>query len=285
MKLGIAFAAADFTLRPDKMAQAVQERGFESLFFTEHTHIPATSTTRALMERAQGNEIPEHFRRAYDVFVALSFAAAATDTLNLGTGVCLVAERDPIVTAKAVASIDELSGGRFLFGIGAGWIPQETANHGLVPSDRWAVMDEHMRAMCRIWSQDVAEFEGDHVQFGPLFSWPKPRQLPWPPILVGGAGKGAIARVLEYGSEWLPQGGIPAPVLATRIAALRTAAVERGRTGDIPVTVFDAPLQARELEAYREAGVTRALFSAPSAEEETVLRYLDDVRRLADELH
>jgi probable F420-dependent oxidoreductase len=279
MKLGIAFFPADFAIRPDELARAVEERGFESLFFTDHTHIPATPQTRKLMEETQGEVLP-HFTHNYDPFVALTYAAAATQTLRLGTGVCLVPEREPIATAKALASLDVLSDGRVLFGVG--WIPQEIANHGIDPPTRWAVMDERVQAMRAIWTQDEAQYHGRHVDFGPIWSWPKPKQRPHPPILVGGAGKGVIRRVLAYGDEWMPHAGMPAEQLGARIRELQHAARAAGRDAHIPVTVQGAEPDARAINELREIGVTRATLYAPSADADQVLRFLDEVAQLVD---
>jgi probable F420-dependent oxidoreductase len=285
VKLGIAIFPADFAIRPDELARAVEERGFESLFFTDHTHIPATPQTRKLMQEAHGGVLP-HFTHNHDPFVALTYAAAATRTLRLGTGVCLVPEREPIATAKAVASLDVLSHGRVLFGVGVGWIPEEIANHGIDPPTRWAVMDERVQAMRAIWTQDEAQYHGRHVDFGPIWSWPKPQQRPHPPILVGGAGKGVIRRVLAYGDEWMPHAGImPAERLAARIRELQDAARAAGRDGDIPVTIQGADPDTRALNELRKVGVTRATLYAPFADADQVLRLLDDVAPLVDAMN
>ena len=239
MKLGIAIFPADYAIRPDELARAVEERGFESLFFTDHTHIPATPETRTLMERAHGG-VRSHFTHNHDPFVAGAYAAASTQTLLIGTGVLLVPQRDPIATAKALASLDVLSHGRVLLGVGAGWIPEESANHGIDPPARWAVMDERVQAWRAIWMQDEAEFHGRHVDFGPIWSWPKPAQRPHPPILVGGAGKGVIRRVLAYGDGWMPHAGMPVEQLGARIQALQDAGVPQGATPTSP-SPFKAP--------------------------------------------
>jgi probable F420-dependent oxidoreductase len=281
VKLGIAIFPADFAIRPDELARAVEERGFESLFFTDHTHIPATPQTRKLMQEAQGGVQP-HFTHNHDTFVAMAYAAAATRTLRLGTGVCLVPEREPIATAKVVASLDVLSHGRVLFGVGVGWIPEEIANHGIDPPTRWAVMDERVPAMRAIWTRDEAEYHGRHVDFGPIWSWPKPQQRPHPPILVGGAGKGVIRRVVAYGDEWMPRAGMPVEQLAARIRELQDAARAAGRDGAIPVTVQGAEPDTRALNELREVGVTRATLYAPFADADQVLRFLDDVAPLVD---
>jgi probable F420-dependent oxidoreductase len=196
--------------------------------------------------------------------------------------VCLVPQREPIATAKALASLDALSHGRVLFGVGVGWIPEEVANHGIHPPTRWAVMDERVQAMRAIWTQEEAEFHGRHVDFGPIWSWPKPAQRPHPPILVGGAGKGVIRRVLAYGDEWMPHAGMPAEQLRDRIRELQDAARAAGRGAGIPVTVFGADPDVRALEELRGIGVTRAVLYAPSADADQVSRFLDDMAPLVD---
>ena len=183
---------------------------------------------------------------------------------------------------KTVASLDALSNGRVLFGVGAGWIPEEIANHGIDPPTRWAVMDERVHAMRAIWTQDEAEYHGRYVNFGPIWSWPKPKQRPHPPILVGGAGKGVIRRVLAYGDEWMPHAGMPVEQLGARIRELQDAAKSAGRDADIPVTVQGAEPDARAINELRHVGVTRATLYAPSADADQVLRFLDEVAPLVD---
>ncbi|WP_067822532.1 TIGR03619 family F420-dependent LLM class oxidoreductase [Actinomadura kijaniata] len=269
MKLGIAMFPADFAIRPDELARAVEERGFESLFLPEHTHLPATERTRA-----EVGDLPAHFARTHDLFVALGHAAAATRELLVASGICLLAQRDPIVTAKAVASLDALSGGRVLFGVGAGWITEEVANHGVAPERRWAVLAERVKAMRAIWADEIAEFHGAHVDFGPLWSWPKPHRRSGPPVLVGGSGPHVLRRVLDFGDEWMPHAGMPMAELSARITALRAAARDAGRAR-VPVTVFGADADAAALEDLHETGVDRAVLYAPPADAATVHRFLD----------
>ncbi|WP_151475296.1 LLM class F420-dependent oxidoreductase [Streptomyces albicerus] len=275
MKLGIAMFPADFAVRPDELARAVEDRGFESLFLPEHTHMPATERTRA-----EVGELPAHFSHTHDLFVALTYAAAATRSLRVGTGICLVPQRDPIVTAKAVASLDALSGGRVLFGVGAGWISEEIAHHGTDPGRRWSVMAERVKAMRRIWEDDVAEFHGEHVRFGPLWSWPKPHRPSGPPVLVGGSGPLVASRVLDFGDEWMPHAGMPVAELAERVAKLRAAGRAAGRADDVPVTVFGAEPEPAHLAELRDIGVNRAVLYAPPADAEAVHRFLDQVAPL-----
>lgn len=258
-----------YPISPVKLGLAVEERGFESLFYAEHTHIPV-KTQRDDGRPAMG------YARTYDPFVALAAAAAVTERLLLGTGVCLVTERDPIITAKEVASLDHLSGGRFLFGVGAGWNREELANHGTDPQTRMALLADRVRAMRKIWTEDEAEYHSVHVNFEPIWSWPKPAQRPHPPILVGGNGPGAEDRVLDYGNGWLPQCGPLASIdeLRSRIASLRRRAADAGR-GPIPVTLFGVPYERGLVEQIADAGVDRCLFAVVGETEVDVLSLLD----------
>ncbi|MFC8720446.1 LLM class F420-dependent oxidoreductase [Kitasatospora sp. NPDC057198] len=276
MKTGIAMFPADFAIRPDELARAVEERGFESLFLPEHTHLPASERTRR-----ETGVLPPHFSHTHDLFVALTYAAAATSELKVATGICLVPQRDPLTTAKAVASLDVLSGGRVLFGVGAGWISEELENHGTEPGRRWAVLAERVKAMREIWGNEVAEFHGAHVDFGPVRSWPKPRQHPHPPVLVGGSGPGVARRVLDFGDEWMPHAGMPPAELAGRIAELRRAGRAAGRA-HVPVTVFGAEPDPAALEDLRAAGVDRVVFYAPPAGDAEVKDFLDSVAPLVE---
>lgn len=258
-----------YSMTPADLARAVEERGFESLFYTEHTHIPVST------RRADGASAKD-YAHTYDPFVALAAAAAATRTLLLGTAVCLVTQRDPIITAKEVASLDHLSGGRFLFGVGAGWNRAEMADHGTDPETRMALLAERVAAMRAIWTEDEAQFHGSHVDFDPLWSWPKPVRRPHPPILVGGNGPTTEDRVLAYGDGWLPQSGPLASVdeLRTRIVRLRQRAAEMGR-GPIPVTLFSPPYDRGIVAAFAEAGVDRCLFAVAGDTPDKVLSLLD----------
>ncbi len=207
-------------------------------------------------------------------------AAAATQRLLVGTGLCLIVERDPIVTAKEVASLDRLSGGRFLFGIGAGWNEEEMANHGTDPRRRFTLMRERMEAMKAIWSADEAEYHGEHVDFDPIWCWPKPIQQPHPPILVGGSSDGALRRVVEIGDEWIPNPETRLSQLPGRVAELQRLAAEAGRER-IPVTFYAVKPTEEALERYAEAGVDRGVFYLPSADRETVEPLLDSFAELA----
>lgn len=253
MEIGVAVFGGSGGLSPPALGRAVEERGFESLFWAEHTHIPVAS------RRGDGRSTRE-FADTYDPFVALSAVAAVTTTLTLGTAVCLVTERDPIVTAKQVASLDRVAGGRFEFGVGAGWNRLEMANHGTDPRTRMALLADRVRAMRAIWTADEAEYHGRFVNFDPLWSWPKPLRRPHPPVLVGGNGPGTEDRVLDFGDGWFPQYGHFESVeeLERRAAALRRRADDAGR-GPVPITLFGGPEERKELEPLAAAGVDRCL--------------------------
>jgi probable F420-dependent oxidoreductase len=259
----------DYAIDVVSLARAVEERGFESLWLPEHTHIPLDSKG-PFAESA----VPNEYKHALDPFVALAAAAAATTTLKLGTGVCLVVERDPIELAKQVASLDLLSNGRFLFGIGGGWNLAEMRNHGTDPEHRWRLVRERVQAMRRIWTDDAAEFHGQYVDFGPIWSWPKPLQKPHPPVIVGGDAPGTLKRVLDYGEEWMPITPKPSERLAARVVELRRLAAERGRP-PVPVTAYWASPEPVDIAAYAAAGVSRCVFTVPAAPAAEVLPLLD----------
>ena len=276
MDFGIAMFPTDEAILPTDLASSVEERGFESLFFPEHTHIPTSRETPCV----GGAELPREYSHTYDPFVALSAAAAVTQRLRLGTGICLVVERDPLTTAKEVASIDRLSGGRFLFGIGAGWNLEEMRNHGTDPARRFGLMRERVEAMKAIWTNDEAEYHGRHVDFDPVWSWPKPVQSPHPPVLVGGNGKRVLDRVIAYGDGWMPNRFDDEERLIARMGELRRRADEAGRA-PIPVTLFGAPRDPAALRRYEEAGATRTVFWVPPAGGDVVLPKLDEYAALA----
>ncbi|MGW4962282.1 LLM class F420-dependent oxidoreductase [Nonomuraea sp. NPDC004186] len=269
MDIGITTFAGAYGMEPPAIGRAIEERGFESLFFPEHTHIPVHS------RRPDGSS-PRAYAETYDPFVALSAVAAVTRTLKLGTGVCLVTQRDPIVTAKEVACLDRLSGGRLLFGVGAGWNRMELANHGTDPRTRMALLAERVQAMRRIWTDEEAEFHGKYVNFDSIWSWPKPLQRPHPPILVGGNGPGAEDRVLAFGDGWFPQceGLADAVELSERAVTLRRRAADTGR-GRIPITVFNTPPDRRLLDTLADAGLDRCLLLLPAGTESQMLAQLD----------
>lgn len=269
MKFGISTFVTDEGIGSVDLGRALEERGFDSLFLAEHTHIPASRET----PYPGGGDLPRKYYRTLDPFVSLSAVAAVTDKLLLGTGIALVIERDPIVTANEVASLDQVSGGRAVFGVGAGWNREEMRNHGTDPTVRGAVMDERVRAMRAIWTEEQAEFHGKHVDFDPIYSWPKPVQQPHPPIYVGGESRRSVARVAEYGGGWLPRAGTDD--LAGQIRHVRDQAGWR-----VPVSVFGTPADAGVIDQYAEAGVDRVLFNLDTEPRDESLRQLDQLAGL-----
>jgi probable F420-dependent oxidoreductase len=269
MKFGVAIFVTGLGIQPGELALRAEQRGFESLFFPDHTHIPAASANSFLGGSAP---VPQHYREMLDPFVALTAAACSTTTLRVGTGILLVTQRDPIATAKAVATLDHLSGGRLIFGVGAGWNTDELRNHGADPHRRFALMRERVEAMKAIWTEDEATYHGEFVNFDRIWSWPKPVQTPHPPILIAGNGPKALDRVLDYGDEWLPEFE---PNLLERIAELQRRAHELGRPDGVPVTVYSAKPEL--VERYREVGAHRAVFWLPPNDAAGAVRRLDEL--------
>jgi len=280
MKFGITTFPTDYSIRPDELARAVEERGFDSLFLPEHTHIPASRRT----PWPGGSELPREYSHIVDPFVALMAAAAHTRKLLVATGICLAIQHDPIVLAKTIASLDFLSGGRFIFGIGGGWNREEMENHGTEPRRRWSILRERVLAMKEIWTKDEAEFHGKYVNFDPIWSWPKPARKPHPPVYVGGDGPGTLARVVEYGDAWMPimMPGRNQTPLSERIKTLQEMAAAAGR-GPIPVTVFGAPARPEVISHYAEIGVERCILWVPSQPAAEVLPHLDRYASLVEE--
>jgi probable F420-dependent oxidoreductase len=271
MDFGVVMFPTEYAIPPDELARALEERGFESVWFPEHTHIPASRKS----PWPGGGELPREYWSAYDPFVALAVAGAATRRLRLGTGICLVVERDPITTAKEVATLDRVTGGRVLFGIGGGWNAEEMENHGTPYAKRWRILRERVLAMKEIWTNEAAEYHGEFVHFDPIWSLPKPVQRPHPPVIMGGDGAGTFARVVEFADGWMPimrPGGDP----VAKIPALREALARAGRAPEsAPVSIFFAPPKAEGLDRLRAAGVARAIFGLPSAPRDVVLPKLD----------
>ncbi|MEC4021046.1 LLM class F420-dependent oxidoreductase [Streptomyces sp. H27-D2] len=270
MKFGISTFITDEGIRPAALGRAVEERGFDMLLIAEHTHIPVERRT----PYPGGGELPGMYYRTLDPFVALSAAASVTERLMLGTGIALVAQRDPIITAKEVASLDLVSDGRAVFGIGVGWNREEMENHGTDASTRGRLVDERLRAIRKLWSEERAEFHGEFVNFDPVYSWPKPVQRPHLPIYVGG-GQAAFPRVAEFGDAWLAN-GVPPDDLGPQISRMRELA---GR--DVAVTVYAASDDPKDIEGYAGIGVERVLFYLPTQPEAETTAYLDRLAAVA----
>lgn len=272
MHIGVFIFATDYSIDIRELARALEDRGFESLFLPEHTHIPVSRKT----PWPGGGELPKEYSHTFDPFVALSFAASATTRLKLGTGICLVPQRDPIVTAKSVASLDRLSEGRFIFGMGGGWNVDEMENHGVRYETRFKQLREHVLAMKALWTEEEASFHGDFVSFDPAWSNPKPVQTPHPPIILGGETQYTLRRVVEYCDGWFPRVG-PAFEPEEGMSRLRQAAAEAERDMEtLSVTVFRLPADKKRIEACAEAGIERGLLQLPSAGRDEVLRLLDE---------
>lgn len=279
MDFGAVMFSTDYSIRPDDLAKLLEDRGFESMWVPEHTHIP----TNRQSPWGGGAELPKMYWHTYDPFVALTAAAAVTTNLKLGTGICLVIEDDPIVLAKQVASLDRLSDGRFLFGIGGGWNAEEMENHGTAFRTRWRLLRERILAMKEIWTKDEPEFHGEFVDFDKMWSWPKPVQQPHPPIIMGGDGATTFDRVVEFGDGWMPIGGRTSqgPSLAEKIVLLKRQAEEAGRDpSTISISIFGAQPDADEVQHLESIGVDRAVFSLPSEDKDTVLPLIDEYAKL-----
>ena len=274
MQFGVYIFPTDKTIQPIELAKQVEARGFESLWFPEHSHIPISRDTPwGGVEGA--DPLPEQYWRTHDQFVALAAAAAVTDTLKLGTGITLVAQRDPLWLAKQVASLDVISNGRVLFGVGYGWNKEEIANHGVAYADRRAILRENVLAMIELWTEEEAEFHGKHVNITPSWAWPKPVQKPYPPIHLGGAaGPRTMRDIAEFCDGWMPIG--TRHEIAGKVEQVRTVLTEAGRDPDaLELTLWQAPRDVDQLLQMKEFGVTRAVFGLPPVEPGIVIEKLD----------
>ena len=273
MDFGAAMFFTDYSMAPGALARALEERGFESVWAPEHSHIPLSRTTPF----PGGGDIPKQYYDVMDPFVSLTMAAAATTTLKLATGVCLVIQRDPIQTAKLVASLDQVSGGRFLFGVGGGWNAEEIADHGVEFKSRFKLMRERIEAMKEIWTKTKPEYHGEMVDFPPMMTWPKPVQKPHPPVIVGGAWPHSARRAVRYGDGWVPNASRPQyPDVAEFLPQFRDMAREAGRDpASLPVTIFGAVEDLDRLKRYRDQGIARLIVSLPAEKEASVLPTLD----------
>jgi probable F420-dependent oxidoreductase len=269
VELGVVIFATEEPVAPAELGRLVEDAGFDSLWLPEHTHIPVSRET----PYPGGGELAPEFSRTLDPFVLHGALAAATERLLLGFAVCLLIQRDPIVTAKELATLELISGGRVLFGVGAGWNHEEMRDHGTDPARRFLLLRERVEAMQAIWTEERAAYHGELVDFDELWAWPKPA-AGRPPVYVGGNGPRVLDRVLRYGDGWLPSARREQGVLTERIAELRRRGIESGR-GPLPTTVFGAPPEREVLEAYERAGAERAVLWLPSGPRERIERRLE----------
>jgi probable F420-dependent oxidoreductase len=272
MKFGVAMFATEYAISPVDLGRALEERGFESLWVPEHTHIPASRRS----PWPGGGDLPKEYWYTYDPFLALTAAAAVTRTLKLATGICLVVERDPITLAKEVATLDRLSNGRFIFGIGGGWNAEEMEHHGTAFKTRFRVLRERMLAMREIWTKDEATYHGEHVNFDRIWAWPKPVQKPFPPILMGGDGPTTLDRVVEFCDGWMPLVRAGTADLAKKITTLRERVAKAGRDPKaLDITAFAVKRDRAMIDELETMGVTRSIFMIGSAPREQTLPRLD----------
>ena len=277
MDTGVAIFPTQYSIGPGALAALVEERGQGSLWFPEHTHIPASRDTPP----PSGGELPPRYSHSLDLFVAMTAAATATRRLRVGAGICLVVERDPIITAKEVATIDQLSGGRVEFGVGAGWNREEMANHGTDFTRRFGVMRERVEAIKAIWTQEEASYHGEHVDFERIWCWPKPLQEGGPPVLVGGHGRKVLERVVAFGDELMPNRIGDDEKIAARIVRLREAGEAAGR-GPLGTTLANASREPEVIEHYARAGVHRFLFWLRQGDAADAERRLDRIAAAAE---
>ena len=276
MKFGVAMFMTDYSISPTELARAVEERGLESLWAPEHSHIPLPRVS----PWPGGGDLPKQYYDVMDPFVVLAAAAAVTDRIKLGTGVCLVIQRDPIQVAKEVASLDQISNGRFLFGVGGGWNAEEMANHGTAFKSRFKLMRERIEAMKAIWTEKQPEYSGEMVNLSKMMTWPKPVQKPHPPVIVGGGFPHAARRAIQYGNGWIPLGGrMDLPALVDEFYKM---AAEAGRSREeLPLTSFGVSLEGDSIAKSAEVGIDRVVISLPSEAADKTLPVLDGIAEAA----
>jgi probable F420-dependent oxidoreductase len=282
MDFGASMFFTDYSMSAAELAQALEARGFESIWAPEHSHIPLSRASPF----PSGGELPKQYYDAMDPFVSLTAAATVTKTLKVGTGVCLVAQRDPIQTAKLVASLDQVSQGRFLFGVGGGWNAEEMADHGTEFKTRFKLMRERIEAMKEIWARDAAEYHGDMVDFPPMMTWPKPVQQPHPPVIVGGMFPVAARRALRYGDGWIPHSRRPQyDDVTDYLPQFRRMAAEAGRDlGSVPVTVWGIQPDLDRVRRYTDQGVARGVVQLSADKADKILPLLDRWAELIQKL-
>jgi probable F420-dependent oxidoreductase len=275
MHKAVSIFPTDASITPAELAVALEERGFESLWVAEHSHIPVSRKTPF----PGGGDLPKMYYDVMDPFVCLAAAAAVTKRLKVATGVCLLIQRDTIQTAKQVASLDQISKGRFLFGIGGGWNLEEMNNHGTDYAHRFQLLREKVEAMKEIWTQEKAEYHGKLVSFDPIFAWPKPVQKPHPPVHVGGAFPGGARRAIRYGDGWVPILG--PDVMAKHVGEFRKLAREAGRDpAKLEVSLYGFPVDGERVKRARDAGADRVVFFAPPFGRDEACKWLDSAARL-----
>ena len=274
MEYGLSMFITDYSISSHRLAIQAEEHDFESLWLPEHTHIPINRNTPSTNHK----NLPKHYWHTLDPFIALTSAAMVTTRLKLATGICLVIQRDPIITAKQLASLDQISGGRAIFGVGGGWNREEIEHHGTPFRLRWKILRERILAMQEIWTKNEAEFHGDYVDFSPIWSWPKPKQRPYPPILMGGNGPGTFQRIIEFCDGWMPNlwGFENESVLSGRITELKKQAEAHGRdSSTIEISIVSVPPTQDVVQRLESIGVDRVIFDLPSDTEETILPLLE----------
>lgn len=277
MRYGVTIFATDRSIDIVELARAAEDRGLESLWLPEHTHIPTSRRT----PYPNGGELPDQYHRCLDPFVALTAAAIAAPSLRVGTGILLAAQRDPIVTAKAAASLDHVSGGRFAMGVGFGWNEDEMNDHGVDYRGRRAHGREHVLAMQALWAEEVASYEGEHVSFGPSWSWPKPVQQPLPVLMGGAAGPKLFDHIAEYAQGWIPIGG---KGITAAVPELQARVAEAGRDpSELEIVPFGSTPDHGKLDHFDKVGVTECVFDLPSAPADVVLPILDRYAKLVAE--
>jgi probable F420-dependent oxidoreductase len=270
MKIGVTTFPTPYSIKPTVLGRALEERGFDSLWVVEHTHIPASRKTPYPV----GGDLPSIYWESYEPFTYLAQVAAVTQQLKIGTGICLVPEHHPIALAKRVASLDALSDGRFLFGVGAGWNREELENHGIRYEDRWAVLREHVLAMKAMWTQKDAAYHGKFVDFDPVWVEPKPISMPHPPVFIGASSRWAVRRVVEYADGWFP---VVMPDFPERLQQLERDCAAAGRDrAEIDVTAVTMPADRSALARLVELGVNRVVLVLPTLPEADSLRWIDD---------
>ena len=273
MDFGASMFFTDYSMGPGELAQALEARGFELVWAPEHSHIPSSR----ISQPASGGQLGRQYYDVMDPFVTLTAAAMTTKTLKVATGVCLVIQRDTIQTAKLVASLDQVSGGRFLFGIGGGWNQEEMADHGTVFKTRFKRMREQIEAMRAIWTEEEPEYHGEIVDFPKMKTWPKPAQKPYPPVIVGGAFPHSARRAARYGDGWVPNASRAHYSDVTDfLPQYRQMVTDAGRDpAQVPVSIFGAPADLDRLERYRDQGIARAIVALPAAKADEILPVLD----------